>query len=82
MVESFAVGGRVLRTIARDPLLPEALVPGADRRALVEAMTRYDRTGREAWRGFLAAHGVVQLRAPVDTRMTDRPLAAAGGGAR
>jgi len=82
MVESFRVGGRALRAIVLDPLLPDALVPGTERRALVEAMKRYDRMGREAWHAALAAHGVVQLRAPADTRMTDRPLAAAGGGAR
>jgi phenylacetic acid degradation operon negative regulatory protein len=79
MVESFQIGGHALRTIVRDPLLPEALVPGDERRALVAAMQEYDRMGRESWRGFLAAHGVVQLRAPMDTRMAERPLAAAGG---
>jgi phenylacetic acid degradation operon negative regulatory protein len=79
MVESFAVGGHALRTIARDPLLPEALCPGDERRALVAEMQEYDRMGRESWRAFLAAHGVVQLRAAMDTRMAERPRAAAGG---
>jgi phenylacetic acid degradation operon negative regulatory protein len=68
MVESFRVGGAALRTIVLDPLLPDALVPGDERRALVAAMKDYDRMGREAWRGFLSSHGVVQLRAPLDTR--------------
>lgn len=80
MVESFRVGGRALRAIVLDPLLPDALVPGDERRALVAAMEAYDRLGREAWRGFMEAHGVLSQRAPLDTRMTDRPLAAAGGG--
>jgi phenylacetic acid degradation operon negative regulatory protein len=80
MVESFRVGGRALRAIVLDPLLPDAIVAGDERRALVAAMERYDRLGREAWRGFMEAHGVLSKRAPLDTRMTDRPLAAAGGG--
>ncbi|NNL64976.1 MAG: hypothetical protein HKP30_01910, partial [Myxococcales bacterium] len=80
MTESFRVGGRALRAIVLDPLLPDALVPGDERRALVAAMEAYDRLGREAWRGFMEAHGVRSQRAPLDTRMTDRPLAAAGGG--
>ena len=79
MVESFTLGGAALRAIVLDPLLPDALVPGDERRALIAAMTRYDRLGRDAWRGFLSSHGVAQLRAPLDTRQTDRPLAAAGG---
>jgi len=82
MVESFECGGAALRTIIRDPLLPDALVPGDERRALVEAMKRYDRLGRAAWRGFLAAHGVVQRRAALDTQQTDRALAAVRGEAR
>ncbi len=79
MVESFRVGGRALRAIVLDPLLPDELVPGDERRALVAAMKRYDRLGRDAWRGFMEAHGVLSERAPLDTRMTDRPLAAAHG---
>lgn len=79
MVESFRLGGRALRAIVLDPLLPDAIVPGDERRALVQAMKRYDRLGREAWREFMEAHGVLSQRAPLDTRMTDRPLAAALG---
>lgn len=76
LVESFRLGGAALRSIVRDPLLPDALVPGDERRALVEAMKTYDRLGRDVWREFLSAHGVVQQRTPLDTRQTDRPLAA------
>jgi len=78
MVESFERGGAALRTIILDPLLPDLLVPGDERRALVEAMKGYDRLGRAAWRGFLSEHGVVQLRAALDTSQTDRPVAAVG----
>jgi phenylacetic acid degradation operon negative regulatory protein len=77
MVESFTVGGAALRNLALDPLLPDALVPGDERRALVECMKRYDELGRRAWRGLLAEHGVAQLRAPLDTRRADRPWATA-----
>jgi phenylacetic acid degradation operon negative regulatory protein len=53
LVESFLLGGRVIRQIVLDPLLPEPLVPTNERTALVEAMCRYDRTGRSCWSAFL-----------------------------
>ncbi len=54
MVESFLVGGRVLRVLNVDPLLPEPIVDVAARRGLVDAMLRYDRVGRAKWSLFLA----------------------------
>ena len=53
LVESFSLGGRVVRQLALDPLLPEPLVPAGERAALVEAMRRYDRAGRSRWAEFL-----------------------------
>jgi phenylacetic acid degradation operon negative regulatory protein len=53
LVESFSLGGRIVRQIALDPLLPEPLVPAHERAALVEAMCRYDRAGRSCWAVFL-----------------------------
>ncbi len=71
MVESFLVGGRVIRQLVLDPLLPDAIVPGADRRALVEALRRYDQLGRQCWAAFLDRHGARGARTPVDSRMPD-----------
>jgi phenylacetic acid degradation operon negative regulatory protein len=68
MVESFMIGGAVLRQLAFDPLLPDAIAPEAERTALVEAMRDYDRSGRALWAEFLARYEVPHLRAPVDTR--------------
>lgn len=68
MVESFRVGGRVLRQLVLDPLLPEPLIDVAARRALVEAMRDYDRLGRDAWAAFLGRFGVPHRSAPTDTR--------------
>jgi phenylacetic acid degradation operon negative regulatory protein len=68
MVESFRLGGRVIRELVRDPLLPEALVPAAERRALVAALRRYDRAGRRAWASFMARHGAPHAELPVDGR--------------
>lgn len=82
MVESFRLGGAALRNLALDPLLPDELAPGDERRALVAAMERYDELGRQAWRGLLTRHGVAHLRAPIDTREADRPLATAERTAR
>jgi phenylacetic acid degradation operon negative regulatory protein len=57
MKESFQLGGRVIRALVQDPLLPEPLVPAEERRAVVAALRRYDRAGRRAWAAFLARHG-------------------------
>ncbi len=59
-VESFQLGGAAIRQLALDPLLPEALLPEAPRRALAVRLRRYDRLGRRLWRGWLgedALHG-------------------------
>jgi phenylacetic acid degradation operon negative regulatory protein len=57
MVESFLVGGRVLRALNLDPLLPDPIVDTRLRRTLVERMRRYDLLGRSKWSLFLAHHG-------------------------
>jgi phenylacetic acid degradation operon negative regulatory protein len=62
MVESFLVGGRVLRALNVDPLLPAPIVDVAARRALVEAMLRYDRAGRAKWSQFLAGFDAPYLK--------------------
>ncbi len=51
--ESFLLGREALRQIVLDPLLPEPLVPAAERNALIDAMRRYDTAGRALWRPFL-----------------------------
>jgi phenylacetic acid degradation operon negative regulatory protein len=66
MAESFLLGGRVIRELVSDPLLPEPLVPAAERRALVAAMRRYDRIGRRLWAGFMARHGAPHAALPAD----------------
>jgi phenylacetic acid degradation operon negative regulatory protein len=72
MVESFRVGGAALRTLAKDPLLPEPIVPARERDALVAAMREYDALGRSSWSAFLARHGVAHRTAPVDSRALHR----------
>jgi phenylacetic acid degradation operon negative regulatory protein len=62
LVESFLLGGRAIRTLTLDPLLPEALVPSAERSALVEAMQRYDRVGRRLWAELMPATPPARLR--------------------
>jgi len=53
-----------------DPLLPEELLAGDERDALVEAMRRYDKAGRRVWAAFMARHGAPHLGfgTPADTR--------------
>jgi len=72
MVESFLLGGRALRQLLRDPLLPEEICPGTERGQLLEAMRRYDRLGRLAWAELLQRWGVPYLRAPLDGRVESR----------
>jgi phenylacetic acid degradation operon negative regulatory protein len=64
MVESFRLGGRVIRELVHDPLLPEPLAPAAERRALVAAMRRYDRAGRRVWASFMARYGAPHAALP------------------
>jgi len=71
MVESFVLGGRVMRQLIFDPLLPEPIVPAAERSALVAALRHYDRLGRACWARFLGRHDVPSLRTPADTRISD-----------
>ncbi len=70
MVESFLLGGRVIRDLVLDPLLPEPLAPEAERRALVSAMRRYDRAGRRAWASFMSRHGAPHVSSPAHGERT------------
>lgn len=72
MVESYLLGGRVIRQLVLDPLLPEPIVPAAERRALVAALRRYDEAGRRIWAPFMARHGAPHTHTPADTHAPDR----------
>jgi len=74
MVETFLVGGHVLRQVALDPLLPDEIVPAAERTALVEEMRHYDEVGRACWAGFLERFDVPHMRTPTDLRVADAAL--------
>jgi phenylacetic acid degradation operon negative regulatory protein len=52
--ESFLLGGRAIRRIVYDPLLPPPFVDVAERRAFIETMKVMDREGRRIWRRFFA----------------------------
>jgi phenylacetic acid degradation operon negative regulatory protein len=55
LVESFLVGGDAIRLLAIDPLLPDEILDGADRRRLFEAMSSYDQLGQSIWNEFFEA---------------------------
>jgi phenylacetic acid degradation operon negative regulatory protein len=80
MVESFLVGGRAIRQLVLDPLLPERIVPTHERDLLVATLRRYDRLGRSVWATFLHGFGVPHLHAPADVRIDAPGGLAAGGG--
>jgi len=76
MSESFLVGGKALRLLALDPLLPEEISPGAARESLIANMDDYDRQGRTCWSAFMADFGLPHLRAPLDMRIAADALEA------
>lgn len=51
--ETLLVGRAVIRSIVRDPLLPEAIQPGAPRRALIEVTRSYQARARDLWQAVL-----------------------------
>lgn len=81
MVESFLVGGRVLRALNVDPLLPEPIVDVAARRDLVEAMLRYDLVGRARWAQFLADYDTPHLKTAAGALKTAAGAVKADAGA-
>jgi phenylacetic acid degradation operon negative regulatory protein len=68
MAESFVIGGEAIRLLALDPLLPDEIVAGADRSAVVAALRAYDELGRACWSHFMKRHGLPHGRAPRDSR--------------
>ena len=79
MVETFRVGGGVLRELVRHPLLPDEILDPRPLDALLEAMKHYDRVGRDRWAAFLAKHDVPHRALPLDSRAEERGIAAAAG---
>jgi len=70
------LGGRMIREIVLDPLLPEPLVPAAERAALVAAMRDYDRLGRACWAAFMREFDVLpDRRAPAHLRIAEEAVA-------
>jgi len=69
MVETFLVGGRAIRQLAYDPLLPEPLVPAVERKRVVQIMKRYDDVGRQCWGPFMRSHGAPTRTSPADMRL-------------
>lgn len=51
--ETLLLGRSVIRRIIRDPLLPEELVPSAERRTLIERMRGYQERARGIWMRIL-----------------------------
>jgi len=68
MAESFLLGGRTIRQIVLDPRLPDALVPAAERRALIDTLLRYDRIGRAYWSSFMREMGGTLGSTPAHVR--------------
>jgi phenylacetic acid degradation operon negative regulatory protein len=68
MIESFLVGGRVLRQLIRHPLLPAEILDPRPLSDLLEAMKHYDTLGRGHWARFLRRHDVPHRALPLDSR--------------
>jgi phenylacetic acid degradation operon negative regulatory protein len=65
MVESFRLGGDVIRQIVLDPLLPAPILDASGRSALMEAMRHYDALGRGCWKDW-AGETVELAKAPAE----------------
>ncbi len=50
MRESFLLGSKAIRAVLFDPLLPEAWLDAAARKAFFQAVAEYDANGRKIWR--------------------------------
>ena len=68
MAESFRLGGAAIRQLVLDPLLPEPIVPRAERRQLLNALRGYDRLGRRIWTGWLGANSDDPAQCPAGVR--------------
>lgn len=71
MVETFELGGRVIRQLVLDPLLPDAIASSTLRDALVAQMLDYDAYGKGCWSDFLRKHGVLHRGTPADLRVAE-----------
>jgi len=70
MAETFLVGGRMIRLLVLDPLLPAEIAPIEARAALIEAMNEYDDFGRACWAAFMERHRAPHRRTtPADLRV-------------
>ena len=47
--ETFALGGRGIEILAKDPLIPERYLSSSKRKQLWEVLIRYDAAGRKVW---------------------------------
>jgi phenylacetic acid degradation operon negative regulatory protein len=66
--ESFLLGGRAIRQIVYDPLLPPPFVDVGERKNFVAAVRGMDREGRKIWRRFFDSTGERSLGATVEGR--------------
>lgn len=71
LAECFLLGGRAIRQLAFDPLLPEPIVSAEARRALTSEMRAYDRLGRRVWRRFMHSEGAPALESLLDYRQVE-----------
>jgi len=55
LVELSVVGGAAVRTLARDPLLPDEMMPSASRAELTQVGLRYTALARSLWTRFIEA---------------------------
>lgn len=81
MVEAFLAGGRAIGLLAFDPLLPEAILPGEERRTLLAEMLLYNRQGRGCWRRYAKQQSIPEIVMPSEWSLDEgAPMAAAEGG--
>ena len=59
MVESFLIGGRVIKQLALDPKLPFEMLPNQNRKELIATMLKYDNQATKYWAKFMENLGIL-----------------------
>ncbi|MEC8427776.1 MAG: hypothetical protein VXZ35_05080, partial [Pseudomonadota bacterium] len=52
LVETLFIGSETVRMLNMDPLLPDQMIDGELRRAVISSMSEFDTIGKDMWREF------------------------------
>ena len=53
LIETVELGSNTIRALLKDPLLPDDIASGDNRRQLIQLLREYDQQGRQQWQHFI-----------------------------